>query len=164
MSTVTRKRTRGFWRRLLKRRHTSYGKIAKDLGYNISVVRSYFIGKKYPNPEMISAICNYLIIDIDTGTKEFMKSHRAWCRNTGTECKIPQSDILKYKESRKVTNITVMKSASEFADILKLLYGKIPYDLFGELVDYSSEDIINKKYLKILYGKVDFGTFQKLIM
>lgn len=280
MSTfVARKKTRRFWYRLLKRRHTSYGEIARDLGYNISVVRSYFIGKKYPKPEIISAICDYLLIDVDTGTQEFMKSHRVWCRNTGAECKIPESDILKHrkdsnatmrklptnkpphyitydnfwqrlrvdagysfsdlskllgiskytiadyfrgksipKEStlkkicdtfnvdyetglREFTNAfnqftemhsdvyivtknshqvkpcksssavnikpipisVAMKSAADFADILKMLYGKIPYDLFGELVAYSSDDILQKKYLKTLYGNVDYTTFQTLI-
>lgn len=164
-----------------KRKESGYTikELAEILGCAYSTTSSYFTGFVNPPDDVVSVLCQYLGMDYNECRKEFNKAFIAWGKahadkyekvgTTSYQIRHDPADISEVDLSAFNVGVddededageTVIEDIYDISEYLKVLYGKIPYDLFASIngMGITAEDI-----LRHLYGKIDYTLYKELV-
>lgn len=153
-----------YWNRLRVERNIMHKELAEYFGVSVSTVGGWFSGQLMPNDLMIKRACELFDVEFATGKEEFRKAHALWkCERQRSGIKIQSGK----KDKTSGVKITVDMTAPQFEepsvdnlDIIKLLYGKLPYDLFmsvRSILKHQDGDV-----LELVYGKVSYKEFKQI--
>lgn len=144
-----------YWNNLRVERNIKVKEIAEYLNVSLTSAGGYFSGQLMPKDLQITQLCGLFDVPVDVGREEFKKAHALWkSERKRSGIKVQSGKFERKKSAQK----TVEPTTIDNTDIIKMLYGKLPYDVFvavGELI--SSNDIDTA--LKQLYGRVSCNEF-----
>ena len=150
-----------YWNNLRVERNIKVKEIAEYLNVSLSAAGGYFSGQIMPRELQIKQLCGLFDVPIDVGTEEFKKAHALWKSERKRSGVKVQSGK---KDKPAEIEITVDMTAPQFEepsvdnlDIIKLLYGKLPYELFEtvrKMIKHQSGDVLEQ-----LYGRVSYKEF-----
>lgn len=181
MKTEMKKDT--FWNRERVAKNISYKELTEILGGSIAGWGGRFSGQLMPNPLEIKHLCELFDVDIEKGTAEFEKAHALWKAErhkkpvaiTGTmermSHKKKSEEVDTFKKEEEVAEIiaptfdifigkTKEAPVDDNLDIIKLLYGKLPYELFmsvRSILKHQDGDV-----LELVYGRVSYKEFKQI--
>lgn len=158
-----------FWNKLRVERNIRYKDLVDLYGGSNGMWGMYFSGQQLPPMDRIKQMCSLFDVDINEGAEEFRKAHAVWAAGdkkkvlvTGASEKTDRSAriVVGKKEPVAVSSDTPIVRDYSTKDVFKLVYGKIPYELFlvfWELVESAKGDP-----LECLYGRVSYREFSQI--
>jgi transcriptional regulator with XRE-family HTH domain len=144
-----------FWSRKRVESGLTIDMMAEKVGLTSSTAGRYIIGMQIPEDEVIQRFCDLFNVDFMVGKGEFTKMHRSY--KTGSN-----KLVASYKGPKPVRSdvgpiIDDEPVTESNANLIELLYGKVPYADFIKIIEIL--DQTNATSLEDIYGKVDFATF-----
>lgn len=119
-----------FWSNMwIKSGYTSK-EISDKLGVSASAVRNWLSGRFLPSKESVEAMCKLFDVDPVIGMAEFDKAYKSY-RNISVAEAEP---IAVATPSPAPMNPVAQSNNSNFDEVLRLLYKKVDYDTFVQIV------------------------------
>lgn len=153
-----------YWNTLRVERNIKIKEIAEYLHISLTSAGAYFSGQLMPKDLQITQLCGLFDVEFTTGKEEFRKAHALWKSERKRSGVKVQSGK---KDKTAEIEITVDMTAPQFEepsadnlDIIKLLYGKLSYELFMSvrgLLKNREGDV-----LELVYGKVSYKEFKQI--
>lgn len=140
-----------FWTNLRLEHGLTLQDVADKLQIDTEMVAGYFSGYMVPGHNELIRLCQLFNVDYDKGLSEFKYAHSIYAP-------LDQESIGNIPKAVEVNDTALTADKQE---ILKQIYGKIPYSEYSLVVKMLNEGNID--ILPIVYGKVDYTTYRKLI-
>lgn len=147
-----------FWCKKRVEANISVIELAGIMGVNYKTLGAYLTGAVMPNADVITAMCDWFGVDYIEGEREFLKAWKSYdSQRRGKKVKltarrIPETNTVKPVDSEEKEE--KMNSDEKMSEIAKLVYGKVPYDVFCNI-----NNIAVDKLMETIYGKVDYITY-----
>lgn len=127
---------------------------------NYSTLSKELTGEKVMPVSHITKLCGLFGVELDEGAEQAKKAYCVW-RGAHNLAK-DTSEKPSISEAKPITPVPVTTEETFEAsdDILRKVYGNIPYDDF---LTIQEKGVGSKETLRILYDKIDFDNFMKLL-
>ena len=174
MSGITRKTT--FWNNLRTERNVEFKELGEFMDMSYSTICKWFTGNSVPMDKHIKTLCDFFDVDFETGKAEFIKANNEYVSSRSPEnldehIEVADQVMLSNDEvsdsKKDVTEILEdegFAKASEVvcpeSTILKMVYGKIPYDTFFKFITLVVDGTGNP--LEEIYGQVTFEEYETI--
>lgn len=167
-SRKMRQISNNFWSKLRKTHNITCETIAGllDEKKDPTTVAKYFTGDCMPNDKIIQNICDIFDIDFEKGKQEFqvVRDKKLAIKKNTIEATMNPTSIsdapIENSTSKAITLIPVKNE--QVKSIGKMIYNKVTFEEFWDILFMLTEDINNKNLPELLYGKVDYATFNKI--
>lgn len=148
-----------FWCRKRVEQNITVQEIADAVHLSTGIVGMYLTGQRMPTDATIKQICDLFDVDFLEGKSEFTKACKLWDSEPHR--------VVKYKSEQQVTKTpkevtdtsTAKKPQSVPESVLRLIYGKVPREMF-EAISEGTEGTTDP--LEYLYNKVDYDEYVKI--
>lgn len=156
-----------FWNKVRVERNIRYKDLVELFGGSNGMWGMYFSGQQLPPINRIKQVCDFFDVDLNEGAEEFRKAHAMWRAESKNKVMVtgkadPVERSARVTSGERESTVQEKPATVDFStrDVFKLIYGKIPYDLFltfWEMVDSGSGDP-----LECLYGRVSYREFSQI--
>ena len=140
-----------FWTNLRLEHGLTLQEVANLLQIDCELVGAYLSGYEMPGHNEIVRFCQLFNVDYDKGKSEFEFAHSIYAP-------LDQESL---GNIPNVVEIPETVSKSDSQEILKLIYGKVPYSEYTVVAKMLTEE--NTDILPVVYGKIDYATYCKLM-
>ena len=163
-------KTDTFWAKKRLEAELSIEDVAEAVGAKRSTIGNSFLGVFVPSDELIRKLCDLFDVDFEEGKAEFIKAHNEKHSKKLQKPLVDITEVPTVTESEKQAEASVNVEPEDTpsvspvnlgSDLLQLIYGKLPYAEFMEIVVITKGGYA-KDPLQTLYGRVDFDTFNKI--
>ena len=146
-----------FWSKQRVEQNLTIEQVADLLGIDDARVSMWFSGQYMPQDNYVKELCNLFDVDFNEGQLAFQQAHQVW--------KAEHDRELKYSAKGKVKKNPRTKQISNIADVILVLYGEIPCDVFLTIYNAVTSGKPNECDIeKLLYGKIeDYDLYRKVV-
>ena len=156
-----------FWNKVRVERNIRYKDLVELFGGSNGMWGMYFSGQQMPPINRIKQVCDFFDVDINEGAEEFRKAHSIWKAESKNKVMVtgvsePRARSALIPAGRGQDEVEAKPTTHDYSskDVFKLIYGKIPYELFlafWEMVDSGSGDP-----MECLYGRVSYREYSQI--
>lgn len=160
-----------FWNALRVDKNIRYKDLAELFDNGVSTWGKYFSGQIMPSDDVIEKLCDLFDVPFEKGKEEFEIAHAEWVSSDHKgkrEMITGESVPYERTQGEMPARITVGEASREpkkedkKTDIISLIYGKIPYDVFAQFC--SEVTSMTGDPLRLIYGKVPYEDYVTVTM